>query len=142
MDRLADKSHTVLLTQAVLLMLAMICAVTVVKSSSVNAISFHGRDFETIAGLRSTTEVFRQGGTYVLHDYSSHTPLCTHCERIPLQMDFGLHVEARGQDFFNRHQVTMDYHLVTECFSHALSFQERPALTGLSIAPNLPPPRN
>lgn len=125
-----------------MLLLALICLITVVRSQSVEHDSYYGLDSETITGLNSTTEVFKRAGTYSLHESTPRTPICTHCQPTQVQTDSGVHVELKTPDFFNRYLLASPVFIAVDQSTRSVIQTESLILVGEFIAPDSPPPRS
>lgn len=128
--------------QAVLLAtVALVCALAVLEIRSDPGPTFYGRDIETIPGLNSATEVFSEGGRYVLHDFSALVPGCNDCDAIEFQVNVGVHAENRTHDVFNRNVVNSAIVRFEWLCSAPVTFPLMHSLSGVTVSPALPPPR-
>lgn len=139
--RRLSNHHNPRFRDALALTLAMLCVFAVVRLAPTDGVVFHGKDSDTVTGLRSTTESFARAGTYTLHDYSM-TPMCSLCQQIPVQVDHGIQIQVRGLELFNRAIPTDLIVTSAEVEAFVAPFQSPLNLAGLLRAPESPPPRS
>lgn len=124
-----------------LVVLAILCAVTIIESVPDHEVDFYGHDFYTISGRRSTSETFSRSGTYILHVYSAQAPGCQGCRSIEIQADYKAPEGHVSAEFMNRilpgntavANLSMD--------SNVVIVMQPFILVGQNPSPETPPPR-